>query len=99
MNKKAGIAHLFIQVGDCLRRKDLKTVCGRWQCGSPDAPARAAEFSSAFDSWSNENSVYGFCEARYGECWPVGRCQDSLNKTRSAGSEDESQSSSSKSHS
>ena len=99
VNKVKGTVHLFVQRSELFRWKDPKTVCGRWQCGSPDAPAKGAEFSSAFDSWSDKNSVYGFCEACYGDCYPRDRCLQSPAKAKGVSGDVESDSSSSESDS
>ena len=92
VNLKHGTVNLFVRGSGLTRWKDPRTVCGRWQCGMPDAPARGAEFSRSSDTWSDINCVYGYCEACYGSCYPVDRCVESPGKVRK---ESESSSSSS----
>ena len=94
VNKTIGTVHLYIQGKEFFRWKDPATVCGRWKCGSPEAPIKGAEFSSAFDSWSDKNCVYGFCTACYGDCYPRDRCQESPAKAKGGGINEDSSSSS-----
>ena len=40
VNKTIGTVHLFIQRSELFGGRTLETICGRWQCGSPDAPGK-----------------------------------------------------------
>ena len=102
VNKKIGCVHLFVQRGElCLPlvQKDPRTLCGRWKCGTPDTPLSGAEFSSAFESWSDDNTSFGFCERCYGDCYPRDRCLESPLKSKGKQESDDSSSSSSESES
>ena len=94
VNRSIGCVHLFLQRSKLFRFKDPKSVCSSWSCGTPDMPAKGAIFSTAFDTWKEENSAYGFCERCCGDCYPKDRCVATPVKSKGKDSSSDSSSSS-----
>ena len=95
LNTGSGLVHLFMT--GKFKWKDPKSLCGRWACGSPDRPMKAASFAASSSEWTGSTCLYGFCESCYGDCYPVERCLPSPKKAKSAESGNQSDSSTSSS--
>ena len=81
LNTQVGVVHLF--VGTKFAWKDPRSICGRWQCGSPDRPGKNSKFAAGSAEWKADNCMFGFCEACYGDCYPAERCSPSPVKPKS----------------
>ena len=89
-----GCVHLYLHRRDLFRWKEPVTVCGRWKCGSPDAPAAGVEFSKCSSQWTDDNCCFAFCERCYGDCYPEERCLLPVEAPKDNQPESESSSSS-----
>ena len=78
-------------------RKQPRTICGLWNCGSVENPSLTAKLSSNASEWTGENCAYAFCASCYGDAYPVERALD--NAEADAGSSDSNSESSSSSSS